>query len=162
MKCIIVIYYCCCTSNLVLISTFRELLLGISWWTIWLNIECRWKQCMQFVKDRRSRIRRVLASGVTSWEINRWNEALMGSLFTMIEVNTLGRSNNVDDVMLSSIGWQNDALTVRFSSTKSDQAGVRISEQKRMCANPFRPDVCVVLSLAVYLWCVYRDEGSDR
>ena len=31
-----------------------------------------------------------------------------------------------------------------------------------MYANPFRPDVCVVLSLAVYLWCVYRDEGSDR
>ena len=45
-----------------------------------------------------------------------WNQGLLA-------VSTIGRSDNVDDVLLSNIGWDNDALTIRFSTTKPDQTG---------------------------------------
>ena len=44
-------------------------------------------------------------------------------------------------------------MTIAFGSTKADQTGTRISNTKRLYANPFTPEVCVILDLAVYIWC---------
>jgi hypothetical protein len=85
-----------------------------------------------------------------------WNEGLFGSLFTKLSVNTIGRSDNIDDLLLKNIDWENDALTLLFSTTKADQAGETTSEKKRLYANPFTPCVCVVLDLAVYTWTKHR------
>lgn len=77
-------------------------------------------------------------------------------------MNTLGRSDNIDDLLLQNIDWENDALTLCFGTTKADQTGDRTSDQKRLIyANPFKPELCIVLQLAVYTWCRHRevDEG---
>ena len=90
-----------------------------------------------------------------------WNEGLFASLFTKLSVNTIGRSDNIDDLLMTNIGWENDALTLLFSTTKSDQAGESTSDKKRLYANPFTPSVCVVLDLAVYTWTKHRSSMAD-
>jgi len=87
-----------------------------------------------------------------------WLEGMFASLFTKLSVNTIGRSDNIDDLLLSNIGWENDALTIRFCTTKSDQAGEKTSEIKRIFANPFKPDICVIFGLALYTWCKRRSK----
>jgi hypothetical protein len=83
-------------------------------------------------------------------------EGIFSQLFTKLSVNTIGRSDNIDDLLLSNIGWENDALTIKFGNTKSDIEGETTSEVKRLYANPFMPNICVVLALAIYTWCKYR------
>jgi hypothetical protein len=85
-----------------------------------------------------------------------WFEGMFADLFTKLSVNTIGRSDNIDDLILKNMDWENDALTIRFCTTKTDQAGETTSEVKRLFANPFKPEVCVILSLAVYTWCKRR------
>jgi hypothetical protein len=88
-----------------------------------------------------------------------WNEAMFADLFTIFSVNTIGRSDNVDDVLLSLIDWEVDSLTIIFGTTKSDQEGEK-SQQKHAFANPYHPEICIILSLAVYVWCRHRGPGS--
>ena len=57
-----------------------------------------------------------------------WDEGVFASLFTVLSVSTIGRSDNVDDCLLSNFGWRNDALTVVFGTTKSDQTGETTSD----------------------------------
>ena len=90
-----------------------------------------------------------------------WGEGIFASIFTVLSVNTIGRSDNIDDCLLSNIGWENDALSLRFGATKSDQSGSTTSEIKRLFANPFQPDVCVILKLAVYIFCTRRTEAVE-
>jgi len=71
-----------------------------------------------------------------------WGEGIFASLFTVLSVNTIGRSDNIDDCLLSNIGWENDALTLRFGATISDQSSSTTSEIKRLFANLFKLDVC--------------------
>lgn len=85
-----------------------------------------------------------------------WDEGIFGGLFTVLSVNTIGRSDNIDDCLVNNIGWINDAMTILFSTTKSDLTGDRTSEIKRLYANPFKPEICVVLKLAVYTTCTRR------
>jgi len=90
-----------------------------------------------------------------------WNEGLFASLFTKLSVNTISRSDNIDDLLLEHISWENDALTLLFSTTKADQTGATTSEMKRLYANPFTPSVCVVLDLAVYTWCKHKGNKGE-
>ena len=87
-----------------------------------------------------------------------WNEGMFASLFTKLSVNTIGRSDNIDDQLLTNMGWENDAMTIKFGTTKSDQAGETTSEIKRLMPNPFQPRLCVVHALAVYTWCKRRSK----
>ena len=48
-----------------------------------------------------------------------------------------------------------------FSTTKSDQTGETTSEVKRLFANPFKPEICVVYGLAIYTWCKRRNPGDS-
>ena len=89
-----------------------------------------------------------------------WNEGLFASLFTKLSVSTIGRSDNIDDLLLSLIDWENDAMTVQFGTTKSDQTGETTSERKHIFANPFKPELCSILALAVYTWCKRRSPSS--
>ena len=73
-------------------------------------------------------------------------------LFTKFSVNTMGRSDNIDDMLMTNFNWENDALTIQFGNTKSDQAGETTSEIKRLFANWKNPEICVILGLAVYVW----------
>ena len=49
-------------------------------------------------------------------------------------VNTIGRSDNIDDVLLSNIDIENDAITFAFSNTKS--RGNQQQEKTGIC-KPF-------------------------
>jgi hypothetical protein len=90
-----------------------------------------------------------------------WNEGLFASLFTKLSVNSIGRSDNIDDLMLRNIDWENDALTLSFGTTKADQTGESTSDKKRMYSNPFLPCVCVILDLAVNIWCKHRTCANE-
>lgn len=39
-----------------------------------------------------------------------------------------------------------------FEDTKSDQAGETTSKLKSICANPYKPDICVILRLDFYIF----------
>ena len=89
-----------------------------------------------------------------------WMEGIFAQLFTKLSVNTIGRSDNIDDMLLANIDWENDALTINFGNTKPDQEGTRTSEKKRIYANPFMPEICPILGLAIYFFCKYRAPGA--
>ena len=89
-----------------------------------------------------------------------WNEGMFASLFTKLSVSTIGRSDNIDDLLLSLIDWENDAMTVQFGTTKSDQTGETTSDRKHIFANPFKPELCSILALAVYTWCKRRSGSA--
>jgi hypothetical protein len=85
-----------------------------------------------------------------------WDEGMFASLFTVLSVNTIGRSDNIEDLLINNIGWMNDALTISFGYTKSDQIGETTASIKRIYANPFRPEICAILKLSVYIFCIRR------
>jgi hypothetical protein len=91
-----------------------------------------------------------------------WMEGLFAQLFTKLSVNTIGRSDNIDDLLLEHIGVENDHITVLFCTTKSDQTGEKTSEVKRLFANPHMPEICVMFGLAIYTWCKRRVPGDRQ
>ena len=91
-----------------------------------------------------------------------WEEGLFAGLFTKLSVSTIGRSDNIDDVLLTNMDWENDALTLSFSTTKSDQTGERTADKKRIFANRFKPEICSILALAVYTWCKRRTSDNNE
>lgn len=62
-----------------------------------------------------------------------WKCAIFAQLFTKLSVNTIGRSDNIDDLLLDQSDRKNDHFTVGFSATKSDQTG-----EKALFANPLK------------------------
>lgn len=92
---------------------------------------------------------------------NSWTESMFASLFTKISVNTIGRSDNVDDILLQNFNFVNDALTILFVTTKSDQCGERTSDVKRIYANPFNPEICLHLDLIIYIFCQHRSSVDE-
>ncbi len=91
-----------------------------------------------------------------------WNEGLFGGLFTKLSVNTMGRSDNIEDLLLANIEWENDAMTISFGTTKADQAGERTADCKRIFANPFLPEICPILNLAIFTWCKHRSSVESN
>lgn len=75
------------------------------------------------------------------------------NLYLRLQFATIGRSENIGNILLSVIGWDADALTISFTSAKGDQEGERTNERKHIFASPDMPHVCVILSLAIYIWC---------
>jgi len=87
-------------------------------------------------------------------------EGVFASIFTKLSVNTIGRSDNIGDIRLSEIDWDNDALVLSFANTKSDIEGETTSDKKRIFANPFMPEVCCILGLAIFVWVKSRVDTS--
>jgi hypothetical protein len=90
-----------------------------------------------------------------------WSEGIFAGLFTKLSVNTIGRSDNIDDLLFSNMDWLDDSLTICFGTTKADQAGEKTSDVKRIFANPFLPELCCILQLAIYVWCTGVQEGNN-
>jgi hypothetical protein len=85
-----------------------------------------------------------------------WMEGIFAQLFTKLSVNTIGRSDNIEDLLLSNIDWENDSMTIIFANTKSDVEGDVTADKKRIFANPFNAEICAILGLAIYTWCKCR------
>jgi len=91
----------------------------------------------------------------------RWEEGMFGGLFTKLSVNSIGRSDNIDDLLLKNIDWDVDALSIAFGTSKSDQTGERYRFGKAIYANPFLPEICCVLHLAIYTWITPRTNAAE-
>ena len=61
----------------------------------------------------------------------------------------MGRVDNIQNLKFSHIGWDEDALTIAFATTKSDKEGEKTNDGKHIYANPHEPETCVFLSLAL-------------
>ncbi|KAG6965523.1 hypothetical protein JG688_00007147, partial [Phytophthora aleatoria] len=48
------------------------------------------------------------------------------------------------------ISWEQDSLDIRFGHAKNDQDGTRSRDARHIYANPFLPEICPILSLAIY------------
>ncbi|KAG6944071.1 hypothetical protein JG688_00017282 [Phytophthora aleatoria] len=48
------------------------------------------------------------------------------------------------------ISWEEDSLAIRFGHMKNDQDGTRHRDARHNYANPFLPEICPILYLAIY------------
>ncbi|EGZ18443.1 hypothetical protein PHYSODRAFT_503454 [Phytophthora sojae] len=48
------------------------------------------------------------------------------------------------------MSWDGDALAILFGHMKNDQDGSRPRDARHVYANPFVPEICPVLTLAMY------------
>ena len=71
-----------------------------------------------------------------------WFEGLFGGLFAKLSTNTIGRSDNIDDFLLSTVDWKEDSLRLSFATTKSDQEGEKTSE------------VCGTVRINLFIYCM--------
>jgi len=90
-----------------------------------------------------------------------WMEGVFAQLFIKLSVNTIGRSDNINDLLMGNLDKENDSFTILFGNTKSDIEGESTSEKKRLFANHFQPKICVMLGLAIYTWCKHRPRNGD-
>ncbi len=84
-------------------------------------------------------------------------------LFITLSWNLFSRSHSVASLMYVHIGWESDALVITVPRHKGDQEGARIYPI-HVYANPLQPEVCPILSLAIYIFTMgyHRSEtGND-
>lgn len=84
---------------------------------------------------------------------NTWSEILFMNLYCRLQMQSIGRSNTVSSLLFSHFNWEEDAFMVLFVTSKGDQDASRLSNWKRMYANPDMPHTCIFLALALYIWC---------
>ena len=72
------------------------------------------------------------------------------------------RCATVNGIMLQHIDWREDALIIHIPQAKADQAGEALSKDKHLYANPLKPEICSVLSLAIYVWCTNREDNNRQ
>jgi hypothetical protein len=84
-------------------------------------------------------------------------------LFGILSWNLMCRGDNTAELSIHNLGWYEDSLTVKFGKAKNDQSGeMSISkEEKHVYANPLNPEICPVLSLAVYLSCCFPSSTEN-
>lgn len=76
----------------------------------------------------------------------------MGWCWVAMQWNLSSRTNNIETCHLEHISWHGDALRIVFAKSKSDQTGEGMSNEKHVYPNPFKPEVCAIVSLAVYFF----------
>lgn len=67
-----------------------------------------------------------------------------------LEWNLMCRSVNVEELHYCHISVFMDSFKIIFHKTKSNQSGDGPANEKHIFANPYRPESCCVLALAVY------------
>ncbi|POM77572.1 LOW QUALITY PROTEIN: Hypothetical protein PHPALM_5026 [Phytophthora palmivora] len=59
-------------------------------------------------------------------------------------------TGNTASIHSGHLSWDGDALAIHFGHTKNDQDSTRPRDARHVYANPFNPEICPVLSLAIY------------
>ena len=66
----------------------------------------------------------------------------------------MARTGSIFGIRYEHMGWEEDAMTILFAQAKNDQAAERLPREPRhVYANPCVPEVCTILSLAMYFSC---------
>jgi hypothetical protein len=68
----------------------------------------------------------------------------------------MSRSINVGALMMQHMDWENDCLKIIICKHKGDATGEGLGNMKHVYANPYNPDVCPILSLALLTFCKQR------
>jgi hypothetical protein len=85
--------------------------------------------------------------------IGQYHTALQTELplFTILAWNLMARSDTVSRLHATFIDWEEDAMMIGVTATKRHYR--EEAEWYHVFANPFRPNICPVLALAVHLAC---------
>ena len=70
--------------------------------------------------------------------------------FMTICWNLMCRSSNALQIHYRHMQWSDDALCIIFAHMKNDQTGERPRDPRHIYPNPDKPDICPILSLALY------------
>jgi len=72
---------------------------------------------------------------------NTFSEGLFAWAWLTLQWNLMGRSQNVDDIMLEHCDWKEDSLRITFAKHKKDRSGEGPSLDKHLFANTINPAV---------------------
>jgi hypothetical protein len=82
-----------------------------------------------------------------------WCSLLTSWLFHLLTWNMIQRANTAANIFMEHLSWVGDCLNVHVPGHKGDTAGeVEEAKDKRVYANPINPEICAVLSLAVFIF----------
>jgi hypothetical protein len=103
-----------------------------------------------------------LATLKPSGKRSPFNEGIFGWTFMILCWNMIARSISVSALMLEHFGWIDDSMTIIVAKHKGDQTGDGLSNLKHVYANPTKPHICPILSLAVFIWCTQRNAQENH
>ena len=85
---------------------------------------------------------------------------MFAHLFLILCWNMMVRNCNCDDVVFSNCCWTGDAFGISVKRAKTNQDGSKgwQSDVKHIYANPFMPEICPILAMAMY-FVVYPSIG---
>lgn len=83
-------------------------------------------------------------------------------LFHIICWNLMCRAGNAVSICWDHLIWENDSLGIYFCHMKNDQTGERPKDPRHVYANPLIPEICPILSLAIYLSTNPIDPNSNK
>ena len=90
------------------------------------------------------------------------NLAIFSHLYLLLCWNLIARCVSVGGLMYNHVSWENDSMVIVFPSHKGDKEG-RNALPKHVYANIAEPNICPILSFAVYIFTRgYEREGSKR
>ena len=81
-----------------------------------------------------------------SREASTWAHA-----YGVLTWNLMCRTNNTEALSTAALCWKGDALNVRLTKSKTDQTGETLRDGYHLYANPFMPEICPILALALHL-----------
>jgi len=71
-------------------------------------------------------------------------------IYSLLQWNCMERSKNIGELAYHKFTTGDDFIKIRYDKTKADQDGENIRD-KHVYANPFKPLVCPILALGVWL-----------
>ena len=80
------------------------------------------------------------------------DEFIFAHCFLTLEWNLMCRADNMVNLNLAHIGWEDDSLLSCIAKAKHDQEGEGAKTPWHIYANPSNPFVCPVLALGLYLF----------
>ena len=90
-----------------------------------------------------------------------FNCSTFAHFFLLLCWNLIARCVSVASLMFNHISWKEDAMVIVFPTSKSDKEGKNCSP-KHVFANVQHPEICPILSFAIYLFCCgVRRNGAN-
>jgi integrase len=88
-------------------------------------------------------------------------DSVFAHLYIVLCWNLFSRSNSIANIMYNHIEWKEDALMITTPKHKGDQEGSK-AFPKHCYADPFTPEICPVLALALHIFCTsFRPDVTD-
>jgi hypothetical protein len=95
-------------------------------------------------------------TSTTSYFCKSFSSGLFASLFIVLMMVTMQRSDNIESLNLANIGWVGDCMVIGIMQSKNDQLGENaeqdMTEGTHIYANPLCPWKCPVLLMAMHVF----------